>query len=70
MDQTYLKDGVDATKEVVENRLSNKWLTGGPHITYMWGWPAPHVSVSGSASVESVLESSHIGFAAELRDFL
>ena len=30
LDQTNLKDGVDATLEVVENRLSNEGLTDGP----------------------------------------
>ena len=30
LDQTDLKDGIDATKEVVENRHCNEGLIGGP----------------------------------------
>ena len=30
LDQTNLKDGVDATKEAVENRHLKEGLTGGP----------------------------------------
>ena len=30
LDQTNLKNGIDATLEAVGNRLSNEGLTGGP----------------------------------------